>query len=59
MYRNLGYCVYQSIRNYYSASGNTSAENAADMRKPMDRNVEGTNATETGKTIEPSEIEFH
>jgi N-terminal acetyltransferase B complex catalytic subunit len=59
MYKNLGYCIYHIVEKYYASSNNIKAEDSADMRKPMKRNPEGVNASPTGKTITPKELEFH
>jgi N-terminal acetyltransferase B complex catalytic subunit len=58
MYKKFGYVIYQTINKYYSSDGIQPAEDAYDMRKSLKRDVKKECAVETGKTIEPSEIEF-
>ena len=58
MYKKFGYVIYQTINKYYSSDGIQPAENAYDMRKSLKRDVNKECSKETGRTIEPSEIEF-
>ena len=58
MYEKFGYIIYQTINKYYCSDGIQPAENAYDMRKSLKRDINKECSQPTGKTIEPSDIEF-
>lgn len=57
-YKKLGYDIYQTVNKYYSSDGIQPAEDGYDMRRSLKRDPEGLLQKPTGRTIEPSEIEF-
>ena len=56
MYRNLGYTVYQEVKNYYSGP---NPENCYDMRKRMPRDVKKEIVVKTGKIINPRDLKYN
>lgn len=58
MYENLGYCIYQTVDNYYSSDGVQPSEDAFDMRKSLKRDVKKECSIPTGNKIKPQDIEF-
>ena len=74
MYRNLGYGIYRTVNKYYAGSEKHPSEDAygnknnisglcltilvLDMRKSMPRDTTGEMSRETGRRIEPHELEW-
>ncbi|KRX03890.1 Acyl-CoA N-acyltransferase [Pseudocohnilembus persalinus] len=58
MYKMLGYEIYQVVNKYY-CNQLGKEEDSYDMRKSLSRDVNKITSKPTGKTIEPSDLEFH
>ena len=58
MYQSFGYTTYRRVLDYYGGGGEQS-EDALDMRKAMDRDVDKKSVIPLGRPIRPDELEWH
>ncbi|XP_072907490.1 N-alpha-acetyltransferase 20 isoform X2 [Hemitrygon akajei] len=57
MYKQLGYSVYRTVIEYYSASNGEPDENAYDMRKALSRDKEKKSIIPLPHPVRPEDIE--
>uniref|UniRef100_S4RPR2 N-alpha-acetyltransferase 20 n=1 Tax=Petromyzon marinus TaxID=7757 RepID=S4RPR2_PETMA len=57
MYRRLGYSVYRTVLEYYSASNGEADEDAYDMRKALSRDVNKKSVVPLPHPVRPEDIE--
>ncbi|KAG7259592.1 hypothetical protein CRUP_018772 [Coryphaenoides rupestris] len=57
MYRRLGYSVYRTVIEYYSASNGDPDEDAYDMRKALSRDTEKRSIVPLPHPVRPEDIE--
>uniref|UniRef100_A0A4X1V2F3 N-alpha-acetyltransferase 20 n=1 Tax=Sus scrofa TaxID=9823 RepID=A0A4X1V2F3_PIG len=59
MYKQLGYSVYRTVIEYYSASNGEPDEDAYDMRKALSRDTEKKSIIPLPHPVRPEDIENH
>ncbi|KAL1766293.1 N-alpha-acetyltransferase 20 [Sigmodon hispidus] len=57
MYKQLGYSVYRTVIEYYSASNGELDEDAYDMRKALSRDTEKKSIIPLPHPVRPEDIE--
>ncbi|XP_010022487.1 PREDICTED: N-alpha-acetyltransferase 20 [Nestor notabilis] len=57
MYKQLGYSVYRTVLEYYSASSGEPDEDAYDMRKALSRDAEKKSIIPLPHPVRPEDIE--
>ncbi|XP_010184122.1 PREDICTED: N-alpha-acetyltransferase 20, partial [Mesitornis unicolor] len=57
MYKQLGYSVYRTVLEYYSASSGEPDEDAYDMRKALSRDMEKKSIIPLPHPVRPEDIE--
>ncbi|NXB54375.1 NAA20 acetyltransferase, partial [Leucopsar rothschildi] len=57
MYKQLGYSVYRTVLEYYSASSGEPDEDAYDMRKALSRDIEKKSVIPLPHPVRPEDIE--
>ena len=57
MYKQLGYSVYRTVLEYYSASNGEPDEDAYDMRKALSRDTEKKSIIPLPHPVRPEDIE--
>ena len=57
-YKELGYDVYRTVTGYYTSNTGPS-EDAYDMRISLPKDETGELSKPLGKSIMPSELEYH
>ncbi|NXA62689.1 NAA20 acetyltransferase, partial [Mohoua ochrocephala] len=57
MYKQLGYSVYRTVLEYYSASSGEPDEDAYDMRKALSRDTEKKSVIPLPHPVRPEDIE--
>ncbi|KAI2652285.1 hypothetical protein cypCar_00021013 [Cyprinus carpio] len=57
MYKQLGYSVYRTVIEYYSASNGEPDEDAYDMRKALSRDTEKKSIIPLPHPVRPEDIE--
>ncbi|KAI9528345.1 N(alpha)-acetyltransferase 20, NatB catalytic subunit [Dissostichus eleginoides] len=57
MYKRLGYSVYRTVIEYYSASNGEPDEDAYDMRKALSRDMEKKSIVPLPHPVRPEDIE--